>query len=87
MVGPDPHRPGPARARLLVEQVPIWAIIGQIGAVGGTTEPADVTAATVFEVAHDFDIPEVAVIAALRYYEQHRGAVDTLLAANAEALI
>ncbi len=83
---PDPHRPGAARARLLVEQIPVWAIVGYAGAVGGTTEPADVTPETIDRVAHDHDISVEAVVAALRYYEQHRGAIDALLEANAAAV-
>jgi len=87
MVGPDRHRPGPARAHLIAEQVPVWAIVGHIGAVGGTTDPDAITAATVAQVAHDYDISDAAVDAALHYYRTHRGAIDALLAANAAALV
>jgi hypothetical protein len=39
MVGSDRHRPGPARARLLAEQIPVWAIIGHIEAIAETGDP------------------------------------------------
>jgi uncharacterized protein (DUF433 family) len=86
MVGPDVHRPGPARARLLVEQIPVWVIIGHVGAVASTTDPAAVTDEVIAQVAADYDIPHDAVLAALLYYQEHRGAIDGLLEANAAAL-
>ena len=86
MVGPDPHRSGPARGRLLAEQVPVWALIGDLGALAGTTEPSAFSDAVVAEVACGFDISIEAVQAALRYYARHRGAIDALLEANAAAL-
>ena len=86
MVGPDPHRPGSARGRLVAEQIPVWAIIGHIGAVGGTTEPDQVSAETIAQVASEYGISEAAVAAALLYYKEHRGAIDALLEANAAAL-
>jgi uncharacterized protein (DUF433 family) len=86
MVGPDRHRPGPARARLLAEQVPVWAIIGHAGAVAGTTNPIAFTDEVVAQVAADYDIGIEAVRAALLYYLEHRGAIDALLEANAAAL-
>jgi uncharacterized protein (DUF433 family) len=86
MVGPDPHRPGPARARLLVEQIPVWAIVGHVGAVTRTTDPVAITDEVIARVAADFDIRREAVQAALLYYQEHRGAIDALLQANAAAI-
>jgi len=43
MIGPDEHRPGSARARLLAEQIPVWAVVGHIGALAETTDPAAMT--------------------------------------------
>ena len=83
MVGPDPHRPGPARWRLLAEQIPIRAIIGHIGAIAGTTEPDLITPEIMAQVAEDYDVSLAAVAAALHYYRHNRGAIDGLLAANA----
>jgi hypothetical protein len=87
MVGPDPHRPGPARWRLLAEQMPVWAVVGHLGAVAGRTEPDAISAESIDEVARERDVPPVAVLAALHYYRRNRGAVDGLLAANAAALV
>jgi uncharacterized protein (DUF433 family) len=86
MVGMDPHRPGPARARLLVEQIPVWAIVGHVASVARTTDPVTVTGEVIARVAADFDIRSEAVEAALLYYQEHRGAIDALLQANAAAI-
>lgn len=86
MVGPDPHRPGFSRGRLLAEQVPVWAIIGYIGAVTGTTEPDAITEDAIAETAEGYEISVTAVRAALLYYREHRCAIDTLLEENSAAL-
>ena len=86
MVGPDIHRPEPARARLLAEQIPVWAIVGHVGAVASTTDLAALTDEVIARVAADYDVPLEAVEAALLYYDEHRGAIDALLEANAAAL-
>ncbi len=86
MVGPDPHRPGPARWRLLTESVPVWAIIGQIGAEGGTTEPDAISDVVIADVAKGYDVSVDAVRAAIRYYARRRCAIDALLEANLAAL-
>jgi uncharacterized protein (DUF433 family) len=70
---------------LLLEQIPVWAIVGYTAAVGGTTEPAAVTPEMIDRVPHDCDISVEAVLAALRYYERHRGMIGALLQANAAA--
>ena len=86
MVGTDPHRPGPDRWRLIAEQIPIWAIIGHLGAIAGTTELAAITRQHIAQVALEYDVSEKAVLAALHYYRRRGCAIDTLLEANAEAL-
>lgn len=85
MIGPDQYRPGAERARLLAEQVPVWAIIGHIGALAETTDPGAITDEVIAQVAFDYDVPPEAVDAAVLYYQEHRGAIDALLAANAAA--
>ena len=86
MVGPDPHRPGPARARLIAESIPVWAIIGHLGALARTAEPDMLSDEVIARAAADYDVPIEAVHAALRYYTQHRCAIGALLEANAAAL-
>jgi uncharacterized protein (DUF433 family) len=86
MVGPDVHRPGAARARLLAEQIPVWAIVGYINALANTTNLADISYEVISRVAADYDVQPEAVEAALLYYQDHRGAIDALLEANAAAL-
>lgn len=86
MVGPDVHRPGSARARLVAEQIPVWALIGYIGAVAGTTDPGSITVDVIDRVAIDYDIAREAVLAALIYYGEHHAAIDALLEANAAAI-
>lgn len=85
MVGRDPHRPGLARGRLLAESVPVWAIIGYIGAIAGSTEPTAITDDVIADAAAAYDVSHEAVQAALLYYEEHRCAIDALLEANAAA--
>lgn len=68
-----PDRPGPADARLAGYGVPVWALVGYYHVTGGDLA----------RVAADYDLPEEAVKAALRYYERHRAAIDARLAANA----
>lgn len=85
MVGPDKHRPGPDRARLITEQIPVWAIIGYIGALAGTTEPDAISDEVLAQAAVAYDISHSAVQAAILYYREHRAAIDTLLEANAAA--
>lgn len=86
MVGPDKHRPGADRARLIAEHVPVWALIGHAGALAGTTEPDAVSDEVLSQVAFDYDISFEAVQAAMLYYREHRCAINTLLEANAAAL-
>lgn len=86
MIGLDVHRPGFAHARLLAEQIPVWAIVGHIKAVAGTTDPAAITDEAITRVVADHDITREAVYAALLYYQEHRGAIDALLEANAAAI-
>jgi uncharacterized protein (DUF433 family) len=86
MIGPDVHRPGPARARLIAEQIPVWAVIGYLQAVAGASDLSAITDETIDQAAVEYDITIEAVLAALRYYREHRGAIDGLLEANAAAL-
>ena len=85
-IGPDVHRPGPARARLLAEQIPVWAIVGYVAALAGTTDTAGLTDDVLARVAADYAITPEAVAAAMLYYRKHRGAIDALLEANEAAL-
>jgi hypothetical protein len=86
MIGPDEHRPGPTRARLLAEQIPVWAIVGHVSAVLRASDPPASIDAVIARVAVDYDIAPTAVLAALLYYQEHREAIDALLEANAAAV-
>ncbi len=79
MVGPDPHRPGSARHRLLEEQIPVWAIIGHLKAIAVATDQPYFIEEVIAQTAAEYDVPREAVLAALLYYEEHRGAIDALL--------
>jgi uncharacterized protein (DUF433 family) len=72
-IEPDPHRSGPAYARLKESGVHVWALVGHWQATGRETEP----------VAQDYELPREAVQAALAYYRRHTAAIDAHLAANA----
>lgn len=82
MVGPDPYRAGRARWRLIEESIPVRAIIGQIAAKGGTTEPEAITVEVIASVARGYDISVAAVRAAIRFYERNRWFIDAWLIEN-----
>ena len=59
--------------------------LGYIAAISGATEPSQISDSVIAQVAADYDISETAVLAALLYYAEHRGAIDAFLEANAAA--
>lgn len=69
----DPYQPAPMYARIKEYGIHVWALIGHLPSAKGKPE----------QVAKDYQIPVEAVEAALAYYEQHRGAIDAMLEANA----
>jgi len=69
----NPYRTGSANVRIMPYEVPVWAIVGHLDAVHGNVQ----------RVADDYELPTDAVEAALAYYEQHKQAIDTRIAANA----
>ena len=73
----DPHRPGPADARLKDSGVPLWALISYLQrAVAGD----------VAQTAEDYEVPIEAVEAALAYYqhdEEYKRLIDARIALNA----
>ena len=73
----DPIRPGVERARLVEYGIPVWALIGHMGARNGEVEDGDI-----IQTADDYMIPEEAVRAAVAYYRQHRHAIDAFLDSN-----
>ena len=81
-IGLDEFRPGSARARLIEESIPVWAIIGYIGAIAGTTDPDAITDDVVTETGTAYGVSREAVEAAGLYYLEHRGPIDGLLEAN-----
>ena len=85
MVKPDPYRPGPDRWRLVEYERPVWAIIQHMIAEGDIDDPTEASDELVALTAADYEIPEIAVRAALAYYEENRAAIDTRLAINAAA--
>ena len=63
---------GVANARLLRSAVPVWAIVGYLEAASGDKG----------RVAKDYDLTPDEVEAALRYYKQHKAAIDARIDAN-----
>ena len=61
------------------ESVPVWAPIGYIGAIAGSTEAEAITDEVIAQVAGDYDVSQEAVRAALLYYEENRCPIDSLL--------
>jgi hypothetical protein len=83
MIKQDPHRPGRARGRLIDHEIPVWAIIQHMIAIGDLDDPLNSPPLVISETAADYKIPEIAVQAALAYYSENRAAIDTLIEANA----
>lgn len=70
----DPHRAGPADARLREHGVAVWALVGNLPSAHDDAA----------ELATAYDVSREAVEAALAYYRRHREAIDARIAANAE---
>src|SRR4051794_32931974 len=68
----NPRRPGPAEARLIGFNVPVWAVIGYLQTPGADR----------LRVAADYEVPVAAVEAAQAYYRCNKGAIDARIAAN-----
>ena len=69
---PNPNRPGPADWWLKDYGVSVWALVGYWESVQHDVK----------RVAAAYAVPPDAVRAALRYYAQHRDAIEARLAAN-----
>jgi uncharacterized protein (DUF433 family) len=72
MIELDRHR-GQGYARLRESGTPVWALIQRMG------EP---TSQNIARVAWEYRLPEVAIHAAIRYYEQHRPSIDAVIKLN-----
>jgi hypothetical protein len=83
LITADPHRPGPARARLVGFERPIWGIIQSMIMFGDVNDPLEASENLIAQTAADYVISVEAVRAALAYYELNRGAIDAKIAANA----
>jgi hypothetical protein len=70
----NPHKPGPADARLKDAGTTVWALISYLDrALGGDVEQA----------ATDYQVPVEAVQAARAYCKGHRKLIDARIAPNA----
>ena len=74
LVEPDPHKAGRAYARLVGHGTPVWAIIAYLRGTHGD----------VSRTAADYILPEEAVRAAMRYYDQNREYIDAHILLNDE---
>jgi hypothetical protein len=83
LIKADPHRRGPARARLVGFERPIWGIIQSMIMFGDVDDPLDASESLIAQTADDYQISVEAVRAALAYYELNRGAIDAKIASNA----
>jgi len=72
-IAPHPRRDDFAEVRIRDVGVPVWTLIGYQQATGADYR----------RLAHDYEIPDEAARAAVRYYELHRPAIDARLAENA----
>lgn len=79
MVKPDPGRPGRAYGRLIDHERPIWVLILHLMSEHSLDDPLDASDEEVRDTADAYDLPEIAVRAALAYYKRHQRYVDALL--------
>lgn len=70
-----PDWPDPGDARITKHGFPVWIVIDALAA----------TDQDVARVAHDHEMAEDAVQAAVAFYERHRDAIDVRAKANAAA--
>lgn len=68
----DRYPRGRADARLKDYGVPVWALIGQLRAIGGDLD----------QLARDYQVPREAVEAALAYYRHNQKYIDARLLLN-----
>jgi len=85
MVKRDPHRPGPAFARLVELERPVWAIIMHLQSFRGLEDAARASEADIADAANAYVVPRQAVRAAIAYYVKHRRSVDAFLLLNSES--
>jgi hypothetical protein len=85
LIKADPHRPGPARARLVGFERPIWGIIQEMIMFGDVDDPTEASEELIAQTADDFRISVEAVRAALAYYALNRGAIDAKFAEDQAA--
>ncbi|HEX5415138.1 MAG TPA: DUF433 domain-containing protein, partial [Chloroflexota bacterium] len=69
----DRYPGGRADARLREYGVPVWALIGQLQAIGNDLD----------QLATDYELPREAVEAALAYYRCNKQYIDARIALNA----
>ena len=68
----DRYPGGRADARLKGYGVPVWALIGQLRAIGGDLD----------QLAADYELPREAVEAALAFYRRNKQYIDARLLLN-----
>jgi uncharacterized protein (DUF433 family) len=77
MIEQDPGKPGRHNARLAEYGTHVWAIIASLQGTGWS----------IAQTAKNHQLPEAAVVAAIRYYENHRDLIDAELLLQHEAYI
>lgn len=83
MVKQDPLRSGRMYGRLRDYQIPVWGIIQHVIAEYDLPDPLHATDEIIARTASDYEIPPVAVRAALAYYRANRTFVDAKIESNA----
>jgi hypothetical protein len=83
MVKQDPQRPGRTYGRLKEYEVPVWGIIQHMIAEYDLPDPLVASDNLVERTAADYELPPVAVRAALAYYRHNRNFIDAKIESNA----
>lgn len=85
MVVEDPARPGPVRVRVVFDDtsLPVWTLIGQLlYAYRWDPDSKRPQVELVTQVANEYRMPVIALEAAILYYQEHRGAIESFLEEN-----
>ena len=86
MIKQDPNRPGKARGRLDDHEIPVWGLILYLMSAHALDDPLEASDDQIADTANAYDIPDVAVRAALVYYRHHRRQIDALITLNADVI-
>jgi uncharacterized protein (DUF433 family) len=82
MVKQDPLRSGRMYGRLRDFEIPVWGIVQHLMAEYDLADPLTASETVIAQAAADYEIPPIAVRAALAYYKENRSFIDAKIDSN-----